>query len=341
MRAAEKEQRKKLENEYIEKEFIGWMLEELDQQQLGVLYVAAGMEENLHKACKLPKKFLVNNLLLKNRRVRLAEKRIVPIAYFLLEEINGKKEWTDIDIIEKGEQKKADVKEIALSLFLQNYYAAAYALYEHSKKDGDSKEIEKEIEKEKEKKADEKEHAGFERKTSKKQQKAARKLELKAETLALEKGELQSQVRALKAEIKQLQQEKAKETADLRQQLGKSEARAQKLEEQVVQLQKAAEEKKEEPVIGEPVEKVKIALLGNPKNSKILRSDELQIDVFEAEEIERLVEKITQYKRVFYVRYAIDQVLIERSMPEEIRKQMIPVENFLELRRRLGGLSNV
>lgn len=337
MKADEKEEREKLENHYIEKEFIRWMLEELDQQQLGVLYAAAGMEENLHKACRLPKKFLLNNLLLKNRRVRLAEKRIVPIAYFLLEEINGKKEWTDTEIIEKGEQKEADVKEIALSLFLQNYYAAAYALYEHSKKDGNSKEIEKE----KGKKADEKEYAGFERKTSRKQQKAARKLELKAETLALEKGELQSQVRALKAEIKQLQQEKAKETADLRQQLGKSEARAQKFEEQVAQMQKAEEEKKEEPVIVDPVEKVKIALLGNPKNSKILRSDELQIDVFEAEEIERLVEKITQYKRVFYVSYAIDQVLIERSMPEEIRKQMIPVENFLELRRRLGGLSNV
>lgn len=165
------------------REFIEWMIEELDSESLSVLLVAIGIEKQFRQQTKLPKSFLKNKLLLKNGRLKLRDKKILPpfVEFFSL-----KNEEITVDkIIEVSNSAKFSLKNQTLILFLQNHYSEAIKMYEEEKDKSKNEETKGEEEEEKleeEKKLEKKTHTkkGNEVKNEKK---AEKKINQKIENL--------------------------------------------------------------------------------------------------------------------------------------------------------------
>lgn len=130
---------KQLLNLYQERSFIDWMIGNLNGQQMSELLVSCGIQMNLSTSKNLHLEFLRNKLLIKPTRTKLVEKRIIPPFDYLLDIKKEGKIWTKEEILEAAKLHDIEDKDLALSLFLQNYHEEAMQLYEKQK----MKEVEK------------------------------------------------------------------------------------------------------------------------------------------------------------------------------------------------------
>lgn len=167
------------------REFIEWMIEELDSDSLSVLLVAIGIEKQFRQQTKLPKSFLKNKLLLKNGRLKLRDKKILPpfVEFFSL-----KNEELSVDkIIEVFKSANFSPKNQILILFLQNHYSEAIKMYEEEKDKPKNEEIKGEEEEKRieEKNLEKETHTkkGNEVKSVKNEKKAEKKINQKIENL--------------------------------------------------------------------------------------------------------------------------------------------------------------
>lgn len=109
------------------REFIDWLLEDLSSLELSALLVSIGIEKQFRTQSKLPKAFLKNKLLLKNGRVKLREKKILPPFEQFIKHKEEDLKVEDIKLLFMESQDEE--KKVILSLFLQNYYDEALDIY--------------------------------------------------------------------------------------------------------------------------------------------------------------------------------------------------------------------
>ncbi|MCG7344792.1 hypothetical protein MHZ92_11655 [Sporosarcina sp. ACRSL] len=334
---------KELDDALIErledKEFVKWMIEKLNNKQLDLLLYSTSMSKKYNSQEKLPTQFLQNKLLIKTIRTKLWKMKIIPPLGFIVDnrEKLGK-EPTKEDLLELAEEHNVDDRQKALMLFLQNHYEEALDLYDNRHADD-----EKSPKKEKPKK-EKVEQEPSQPKAETLSPKQEKKLQQKIDTLQKEKEDLINQVQQLKKELKEKNTEHQKEINQLTQDLAAEKASSKKLEEELAQLHKKFEsekavereqgnaEKEIEKQESVPKEKKKLAIIGNPKNNKVLRDDRFDIDLFELDNIEELIQSIDLYEHKLFLSYVIDEVLYEEKVSQENREKILTITNFKQLK---------
>lgn len=343
---------KELDDALIErledKEFVKWMIEKLNNKQLDLLLFSTSMDKKYKAQDKLPNQFLQNKLLLKNIRTKLWKMKILPPLAIIVDnrEMLGKEPAKE-DLLELAEEHNVDDRQKALMLFLQNHYEEALDLYDN-RYVGDGKSLKKK-EKPKKEKVEQQLSQHKEETLSPKQEK---KLQQKIDTLMKEKEDLINQVQQLKKELKEKNTEHQKEINQLSQDLATEKSSAKKLENELAQLHKKIEseravekelskvekEKEREKQESVPTEKKKLAIIGNPKNNKVLKDNRFDIDLFELDNIEKLIQSIDLYEHKLFLSYVIDEVLYEEKVSQVIREKIITITNFKELKDVMGEL---
>lgn len=76
-------------------------------------------------------------------------------------------------------------------------------------------------------------------------------------------------------------------------------------------------------------------------NASILAMKEVIIDVYDIDDIDALIENWTIYDHLFYLTYTIDEMFYEEIVPKYIQQKIEPIENFMMLKRKLGGIAYV
>lgn len=126
------------------RDFIVWLLHDLNSNELSALLVSLGIEKEFRKQSKLPKAFLTNKLLLKSARQKLNEKKVLPPFQEFFEYKN--KELSLDIILEIAHKSFFSKKKEVIVLFLQNYYIETLEKYKEYKESGENSfENEKEI----------------------------------------------------------------------------------------------------------------------------------------------------------------------------------------------------
>lgn len=328
-----------------DKEFVRWMIEKLNNKQLDLLLYSTSMSKKYNSQEKLPTQFLQNKLLIKTIRTKLWKMKILPPLGFIVDNRSKlSKEPTKEDLLELAEEHNADDRQKALILFLQNHYEEALDLY-------DNRHVEDKPSPKKEKpKKENVEQQLSQNKAEVLSPKQEKKLQQKIDTLLREKDELINQVQQLKKELKEKNTEHQKEINQLSQEIAAEKSSAKKIQEELsrikskIEKEKAVdrelskidkEEEKQEPL---PKAKKKLAIIGNPKNSKVLKDNRYEIDLFELDNIEKLIQNIDIYEHKLFLSYVIDEVLYEEKVSKEIRKKIKRLTNFKELKDVLEEL---
>lgn len=328
-----------------DREFIKWMIEKLRNEELDLLLYSTNSSKNYKSQAKLHTQFLQNKILLKPIRTKLRTMKILPPFDFIFDNKEKFKSDDDVskgDLLNIAEENNADDRQTALMLFLQNHYEGALELYE--KYSEVKEEVLEELPKEVEKKQ------ASETKADTLSPKKEKKLQQKIDTLMKEKEELISQVQQLKKELREKNTEHQKEMNLLSQELALEKSNVAKSEEEIVRLLKQLENERtthkelKQKVKVEPKplqkEKIKMAMVGNPRNKSILSNRYFDIDIYELEDVEKLCRGIERYDQVLFLSWAIDEVQYEEQIPEDIRKEIKRISNFKGLRELMEELSN-
>lgn len=335
---------KKLDNKllelYADKEFIEWLVLDLNAQQLSILLLTCGTKQS----SKLPKAYLKNKLLLKPTRLKLVENVIIPPLPFLLDTKNKKMEWTREEILELAEEYETSDREVALALFLQNHHEDAITLYKN--KDAPERVEEREEDTTEIPTEDIKEEN-----SSKTPTKIVKKLEKRIENLVNEKNEVIEQLQQLKSTTKEKSQLYLKEIQELKQLISEQKHEVSSLEgknsalsrELAIVHEEIKKLRAQAIAVVAKVEEVKltpIALLGNPKNTAILSKKGFKIDVYEADALDDFQEKLDEYAHVFYLSYVIDTVVFKKYISESNRQTIQLVEDFKSLKQKMEELTH-
>lgn len=324
----EKELRARLED----KEFIKWVIEDLERWQLGLILLACEIKMPPRSIEKLHRRFLLNKII--TARKKLIQIKMLPPYPFILE--GKERELSEEKIFKVAKEHDLGEKGIALMLFLQNHYEAALKVYDER---GKNKEIQvKEVDASKEK-------------VEILSPKIERKLQEKIKNLTNVKLELTNQLVTIKEELKQKNKDYQIEINQLKQQIAENKKTAESFIEDYKQLEAALEKEMSEKshlsakiLVLEtmkkelPKKEKRIAFIGNPMNHAIVENAEYEIDVYELDDIESFIAQWTSYNLIFYLAYTIDKMVYEEAVPLSIRENIEHVENFMRLKEKVGEL---
>lgn len=316
-------------NRLEDREFIKWLIEDLDRHQLGVLLFSCDIKLPNTSIEKLPIPFIHNKLI--GARKKLVQAKALPPFPFI--SVDGEEEFTEKKIIELAEKEKCTLKETALMLFLQHHFKATLRKYDHR---DDEQPDEGELEKERPKVKEE---------ASKKIEKILKK---KIKNLTKDKEIYLEQVHLLKEELKQKNLLHQKKINELKRKLAEEVSENARLREKKSHLkdeiEKETAEKKQlsaqilvlETKMAE--QQKRIALIGNPMNTSILTKGNYEVDIYEIEEVDRLIETWLTYDDLFYLTYTIDEMIYKETVPEHIRNKVRHIENFKKLKETMEEL---
>lgn len=334
-----KEQVEKLED----RDFLKWMIEELSNEELAMLLFITKTEENVKSLIKLPTPFLQNKVLAKTVRAKLRSMELIPPFPFYIDAFKEGKLTSKEEIITFAEENDCDNRKTALILYLQNHYDESLQYYEKKHEEP----VQKKIKKEETVKEEVEEKPGTSIKIE-------NKLQLKIEKLTKEKDELIARNNKLKNELKEKNTEFLKELNQVRQALAnekkittdyEEQLKSFKLEVQKLQMENEKLQKENETAVetisSTPRVKEKVAMIGNPKNSRILENEKFYISIFELEELPDLIREADQYAYIFYLSYIMDEAIYEETVPETIRKDIKRIETFMQLKEVMGEISHV
>ncbi|MEK3937178.1 hypothetical protein MKY41_17875 [Sporosarcina sp. FSL W7-1349] len=329
-----------------DRDFIKWMIEELSSEELAMLLFVTKTEKNVKKLVKLPIPFLQNKVLAKAVRSKLRSMELIPPFPFYIEKMGEKEIESKDEIMEVVQEENCDARKAALIFYLQNHYEEAWEYYEtRDEEETAAKEadvVEKESEPEK---------------PSEKQVVSAKienKLQSKIEKLTIEKEELIARNNQLKQEVKEKNTEYIKDLNQARQALAEEKKLVTELEEQLTKFKSDIEKLRAENAALRvensnaveqanlpPRAKEKLAMIGHPKNSRILENEAFHITVFELDELQNFIEEADQYAYIFYLSYVIDEVVYEEMVPETIRENIKRIESFMQLKKVMGEITYV
>ena len=317
-------------NRLEDREFIRWLIEDLDRWQLGVLLLPCDIKLPHTSIEKFPIQFL-HNKLIGARKKFIQVKTVPPFPFISVDEAD---EFTEKKIIKMAKDEKCNLKETALMFFLQNHYQAALKVYDerNMEQNNEKQEVKKETSKEQED-------------VSPRIEKSLKK---KINNLTKEKIELQEQVQQLREELKQRNLTNQKDVNALKRQLADEVNQKEQMNTVNLEMKNELEKEKAEKnhlaaqilVLETKMEKEqkRIALIGNPMNTSILTKKNCQIDIYELEEIDHLIEKWSTYDHLFYLTYTIDEMMYKEVVPDHMQKSIQHIENFRKLKETMGEL---
>lgn len=334
----------------IERDYIKWMIDELDQENLSLLLLGIGIESRINNVKKINKQFLRNKLLLKPARIKLRDKKLrIPIIFEIKEE-----DLTIEKINEITEELSCSNSIKALIFFMQNFYEESISIY-------DTREVKVEVEVEEEVGVEEdtKNIKILENTEDKKiigetelKPKVEKRLQQKILNLDNENKKLQLHIQKITDETKEKISKRQSEINDIKHQLAEEKKKVvdakkinDELERENKKLLVLMEKKLNEVIKKEPntpkipsKNKKRIAMLGNPKNNKVLNMDEFDIDIYEASTIENFKEKVNNYHFIFLLQYRFDENIIDLTIPKSIANRIKRIENFQQLTKKLEAL---
>lgn len=331
----QKETRAQLE----EKDFIKWLVEDLDRLQQGALLLACGKKISGKAMKSFPAQYIINQLMLVRKKMVLEV--ILPPFPFILP--YKEEELTAEKLIEIAKENECNQKETALMLLLQNHYEDALKQYN---KRTDEKQIET---------VEETTEEVIELPAEDVSPKIEKKLRERIQTLTREKEELLEQVKNIKEELKQRNLTTQSEINELQRNLAEETTKRTSLEEDYVKLQEDLLKEKaaknhlaaEKLVLETKVETVlekhkkKVALIGDPMNASLLAMKEIEINIYDIEEMDAFVESWNTYDYLFYLTYTIDEMIYEEAMPENLQGKIEHIDNFMMLKRKMGEIAYV
>lgn len=330
---------KEIQRQLEDKDFIKWLVEDLDRRQQGALLLACGHKISSKAMQRFPTQYMVNQLVLSRRK--LVQDKILPPFPFIL--TYKEEELTAEKILEIAKEYECDSKGIALMLLLQNHYEASLEQY-NQRKDEKVTDVKQDVKTEK-----------IEQSAGILSPKIEKRLQEKIRILTKEKEELLTQVKSLKEEVKQKNLTHQNEINELKRNLAEEITAKKQYEENYstleIELEKEKVEKNhlaaENLMLETKIEtemmkhKKKIAFIGDPMNASILAMKEVIIDVYDIDDIDALIENWTIYDHLFYLTYTIDEMFYEEIVPKYIQQKIEPIENFMMLKRKLGGIAYV
>lgn len=280
---------------------------------------------------------------------------MLPLS-FLVDE--PQRQWTAEELAEAADEHGVPASAKAAALFSKNFHDEAYLLYEQRDQETEQQSKEPEAPK-----APPSAPAQDQEKTNDK--KVEKKLQKKIDNLRQENEALQAEVRKLKEEIKDRTAEWIQQENRLKQEAAEEKKRRVQSEESL-ETEKAAREKAEktaeayseemnalkselharelsaappESAATSETDAIRLAFIGDPRNKKLVSQPGLEVDVYNLDTIDRYLEQASSYEKCYYLSYKIDEVEFEMNVPEEYRASIITVENFKQLKDKMGELT--
>ncbi|KZE38922.1 hypothetical protein AV656_08455 [Bhargavaea cecembensis] len=345
------------EEKYMEKAYIEWLLSDLGNVQLAGLAVLVDSKKTMKQYEKLPVGFLKNQLLKAKSRKYLRDKKFLLPLSFLVDE--PQRQWTAEELAEAADEHGVPVSAKAAALFSKNFHEEAYLLYEQRDEESGQPQPEPDapdLHKTAQEPAGEKNN----------DKKVEKKLQKKIDNLKQENDALQAEVRKLKEEMKDRTAEWILTENRLKQEA--AEEKKQRIQaEEALETEKAAREKAEktaeahseemnalkselharelsaaapqESAATSEADEIRLAFIGDPRNRRLVSQPGLEVDVYTLETIDRYLEKASSYEKCYYLSYKIDEVEFEMNVPAEYRETIITVENFKQLKDKMGELT--
>lgn len=330
-----------------EKLFIEWLIEDLDSTQLFFILKHLEIEVRPIKGKTLPVLFLKNKLLMKTSRTKFRDTELFPPFKWLLD-IEDK--LSVEKVLEAAANLDIPIREKALAYFMLNYYKEAYDLFEKR----NEKIVEEPATEEKtitQETSVELDDIDFTPKSSKKLEK---KLSQKIANLENERSQLQNQIKELQIEMNEKMKLKQNEITRLNGLIASEKNEKEKIyadteqeKEQIIKeidflkqendrmKLKADNKKKATP------KSRKIALLGNPKNQSILKNTSYEIEIFDYQNFPLIGERAEEFAFIFLLTWRFSMEEFEKQATSEINKKTSSLTSFVELKEKLGELTNV
>ncbi|MFC7364189.1 MULTISPECIES: hypothetical protein [Bhargavaea] len=340
------------EEKYMEKAYIEWLLSDLGKVQLAGLAFLVDSKKTMSQYEKLPEGFLKNHLLKAKTRKFLRDKKFLLPLSFLVDE--PQREWTAEELIEAADEHGVPASAKAAALFSKNFHEEAYLLYEQRDQAPEQQSSVTDTPE-----APPSAPAQDQEKSNDK--KVEKKLQKKIDNLRQENDALQAEVRKLKEEIKDRTAEWIQQENRLKQET--AEEKKQRIQaEEALEAEKAAREKAEkmaeemnalkselharelsaappESAATSDGDAIRLAFIGDPRNRKLVSQPGLEVDVYNLDTIEQYLEQASSYEKCYYLSYKIDEVEFEMNVPAEYRASIITVENFKQLKDKMGELT--